>query len=235
MKNLKFYNNNPCKVIREINADFSEVEVYPQFDTDMNGGEWCTECMVGNQGTPSAHTCDEYQEVIDAIRDGEPAMIVIVENRLLADEPIEFKAWKKIKAQAKEMADTERESREAVFHSTKEEKRLSEYLVSIKEEIYQGESERDRILRLSDFLESRLGHIKKSISEEESTVSIGGVSISMNASELKDLIKAKIQLDALAVGGVDNWEWYGESAIDCDKLESLAQKEISSIKVIGLK
>jgi hypothetical protein len=234
MEKLKFYNNNPCKVIREINADFSEVEVYPQFDTDMNGSEWCTECMMGNQGTPSTHTCDEYQEVIDAIRCNEAAMIVIVENRLLANEPIEFKAWEKVKSQVKEMGIAERESLERKTALNKDSKRIADYVVELKEEMYDAERLLEDTRRAVELNKDKIRFIKKSISEEESKVSIGGVSISMNASELKSLIKAKIQLDALEAGGVDNWEWYGESCIDSDKLEVLAQEEILSIKVIGL-
>ena len=33
----------------------------------------------------------------------------------------------------------------------------------------------------------------------------------MSIEELKDLVEAKIILDGLKSGGVDNWEWYSES------------------------
>lgn len=32
--------------------------------------------------------------------------------------------------------------------------------------------------------------------------------------ELKELIAARLELTALKLGGVDNWEWYGESIND---------------------
>lgn len=42
MSEVKYYNNNPCKVLREVGEGFSEVVVYPHVqDLDMNGGVDC--------------------------------------------------------------------------------------------------------------------------------------------------------------------------------------------------
>jgi hypothetical protein len=190
--------------------------------------------MIGNQGTPSAHTCGQYQEVIDAIRDTEPSMIVIAENRLLANEPIEFLAWEKIKSQAKKMNDDKNESFSRKLELDNQSKRLAEYVVELKEEMYDAERLLEDVRRVIEINKDKLLLIKESISEEESKVSIGGVSISMNSSELKSLIKAKIQLNALENGGVDNWEWYGESLLSDEELENAVKNEISSIKITGL-
>ncbi len=148
MSELKFYNNNPCEVIRKINDDFSEVAVYPQFDTDMSGVDWCTECLASNGGASSHHTCEQYQDVIDTIRSNESSIIVIVENRLLASAPVEFKAWKKLKSEIKEMSN---EVSELFKHRSKiksDSNRMIEYLTTLKEEIYQAEAEKDRLLHL---------------------------------------------------------------------------------------
>lgn len=37
------------------------------------------------------------------------------------------------------------------------------------------------------------------------------MNVQVSAKELKELKRAKAKLDALEAGGVDNWEWYGES------------------------
>lgn len=36
----------------------------------------------------------------------------------------------------------------------------------------------------------------------------------INESELIDLLASRVELEALNAGGVDNWEWYGESRRD---------------------
>lgn len=37
------------------------------------------------------------------------------------------------------------------------------------------------------------------------------ISVKISKSRYKALLKAEIKLDMLEAGGVDNWEWYGES------------------------
>ena len=66
---IKFYQNNPCIVIREISKEFIEIQINVNFAEDINGGNFCMECMAGSGY--SSHTCDEYQEVIEAIQDEE--------------------------------------------------------------------------------------------------------------------------------------------------------------------
>ena len=36
----------------------------------------------------------------------------------------------------------------------------------------------------------------------------------LTGSQLLDLLQSSVELDALTCGGVDNWEWYGESIED---------------------
>lgn len=54
--------------------------------------------------------------------------------------------------------------------------------------------------------------------------------IKINSIELKELIKAKLQLESLQGGGVDNWDGYDDSVVDCDKLEDLAQLEMNRLE-----
>ena len=84
---IKYYMNNPCVVIREISPEMCEIQLNTHFAEDVNGGEWCTECMAGSGY--SSHTCGPYQEVIEAIQDDEHSIFCIAETRLIHDEPIE--------------------------------------------------------------------------------------------------------------------------------------------------
>jgi hypothetical protein len=75
MEHVKYYMNNPCKVIREINENYSEIEVYPKFVDDVEGSQWCSACMAGSRdGTHISHECEPYQEVIDYINDSDASM-----------------------------------------------------------------------------------------------------------------------------------------------------------------
>ena len=87
---IKYYMNNPCVVNREISPELCEIQLNVHFADDINGSEWCTECLAGSGY--SSHTCEEYQEVVDAIKDEEHSIFCIVESRLLHDKPIEMKA-----------------------------------------------------------------------------------------------------------------------------------------------
>lgn len=56
--------------------------------------------------------------------------------------------------------------------------------------------------------------------------------VQISEKELKELMRAKAKLDALEAGGVDNWEWYGESLKEFRKeteLEELIDDTIDEI------
>lgn len=97
MLEVKYYMNNPCYIIRDIGGEFSEVKMIPQWVEGFEGSQWCFGCQVGsNDGSHPKHSCDDTQEIIDTINDSQSAIIVMVENRLLQDKPIEFKKIKQL-------------------------------------------------------------------------------------------------------------------------------------------
>ena len=55
--------------------------------------------------------------------------------------------------------------------------------------------------------------------------------------ELKRLLKDSATLTALEMGGVDNWEWYGESIADYEQrwgnIESVVQDELKDYDEIS--
>ncbi len=93
---MKYYMNNPCTVIRALNDEISEIVVDISYAADLNGGQFCMGCELG--GTVS-HTCEDAQDVIDAVADEVHNIPLLVENRLLADRPIEVGIWAKINAE----------------------------------------------------------------------------------------------------------------------------------------
>lgn len=232
---LKFYMNNPCEVIRTISDDFSEVKVYPQFDDEMIGENWCIECMVGNQGTPSSHTCDQYQEILDAIREQETAMIIVVENRLLNDKPVEFKAWNEVRRKLKENSKKKDELLKESIAIEASIKRQSQILVDVNEEIEDAKFQASSIREKLNNREDQLRSIDAMISEKQDQVSVGGIQLSLTGSDIRRMIEAEIKLEYLNNGGVDSWEWYDESTPSSDELDNLVQDRINSISVKGIK
>lgn len=225
--------NNPCDVLRKINDEFSEVAVYPQFDADMNGGQWCTECMVGNQGTPSSHSCDAYQDVLEVIRDAEPQLIVIVENRLLADLPVEFKPLESARKNIKYL-------HEKITAADKNLLKVKSDIKAAKDDFISNafdanNARNDMLLFCNGREKARQEHreITEELDTAKGAVTVGGVRLSMTAGNLKSLIRDSVELGLLKAGGVDDWEWYGESLVGSENIDKLVAQEISGLSVEG--
>ena len=211
----KFYMNNPCKIIREVNEDFVEVEIYPLTeDSTQSGGFYCTPCMVG--GT-SCHSCGEYQEVIDNINAEreDKCIISIVEKRLLQDEIVELKQYKKLHDQVVEKHKEYGEIRNKIYDGNQSLKGLQSAILyheatidNLIEDINKAWKDLDEVQEAR-----RLCHVEVNSLKSTKTKVILEDKFSVNISldELKGLFEAKHRLDALEQGGVDNWEWYGES------------------------
>lgn len=210
MSHLKFYMNNPCVVIREVTKEFSEVKLTPQFTDGMDGSQFCTECMVGNQGTPQRHTCDDFNELIDVINDSAASIIVLVENRLLHDEPVEFKKY--------------RELDKRIMHHTNLLKATIEQDSSLKmglsatkkdfEDMNKSVAIADKTLERKEkeiqALNKSIDRLRKELDAKTELLSKNSP-ISVSGGRLRDLLKAEFVLEKLEQGGLDNWEWYGES------------------------
>lgn len=228
MENVKYYMNNPCEVVRVISEEFVEIKVYPKFvDDDFNGSGLCTECTAG--AGYSRHTCREYQDVIDYIVDYGQSMIVVAESRLVHDAPIEFKQWNSLRDSINSKSQELSRINDSICSGKKYVSWMSQYCVDLKEELhdlkYRISTSSEKINDLSNKeseLERRLGKIGAS-------VNLGSVVASMSVDELKGLVEAKIILDGLKRGGVDNWEWYSESVPD--DVDGEVAKYISSIEV----
>ncbi len=82
-----YYNDNPCRFVSYLSNEIVVivVSVKPNLD-DLDGSGWCTPCQVGGTST---HTCYEYKDIIDHLRDTvEPTVIPLIINQsLLTDKP----------------------------------------------------------------------------------------------------------------------------------------------------
>ena len=215
---MKYYMNAPCKIIRKISDNFSEIQVFPKFRDDLNGGEWCLECMLGNQGTPSTHTCGKYQEVIEALEDVENSMLVIVENRLLADEPIEFK---KIVSLSNKI-----EKLETKLKEKSNELSLIINLVNSKtkeKNLLKNKTEKNKEIE-SLYLKDIEKLSNKLLQKRNQYILTTPLEIHLTKEEYENLIRRDFILTKLENGGVDNWEWYSESYPTDEELKNIQNK-----------
>lgn len=232
---IKFYNNNPCKVIRKVSEDFSEIVVFPHVqDIELQGSDWCTACQIGE--THSSHECEAYQEVIDVVNSlrEEEGVVVIADNRLLQDEMVEWKTWNIIKKRCQEMTDLHNETRRQRSDLLIEKHRLEESVKTLKGDTELLASTNDNIIQKinkswDDYQIAR--DTLQNTKDEQPTITLDSdFKVDLSLETLRRLVRDSIKLEQLENGGVDNWEWYGES-VDWDNLDEAVDDEIRGYKV----
>lgn len=211
---IKFYQNNPCLIVRDVNELFCEIQLNVHFAANMESEYYCTPSEF--RSPMSSHDNGEEQEgiqaIIDDIQKEEHSIICMVEKRLLHDSPIEANT---INSLAKEI---KRQSAE--FEATKD--LHEEWQASLKSLKSQAESLRVEIsaLELSREANENLRKTTKSglnkmcLRFNKILVDIGKYergSKQVSMGTYNELENRSCRLAALEKGGVDNWEWYEES------------------------
>jgi len=223
--------NNPCEVIRKISDGFSEIEVFPEFADSLEGSQWCTACIVGGMdGAHPTHTCEEYEDVIEAIRDTQASMVVVVENRLLQDKPVEFAKWSEAITQIKSIkSEIDDEQKHRLKLKWRNKDLLNKSLIAEKN----VDLKREKIDLLNENIneiEIELSGLKSSLGTAKGLVSVGSVTLSMSIHELKELISNSLTLEKLNAGKVHNWAWYDESLNGFDS-DAETDDFISNLKI----
>ena len=87
-----FYNNNPAEFVAHLSDKISVVMVqaYPNLDS-VDGEQWCAPCNIGGGAESGSHTCDQYDEVIDVLRDDSKPTIIplMVDTAMIYKKPLE--------------------------------------------------------------------------------------------------------------------------------------------------
>lgn len=211
-KQVFFYQNNPCVIVRDVNEDFAEVQISHHFAESMELTGHCQGCCVGDSDNKLSCTCDEFSWIIEEFQSEENKIIAMVEKRLLLDSPIEKASIDKL--------EKEIEERKVKLQGIKDlhgEWELS--LKSIKQK-HEALTLQTKLLELklsglnnltNEMIESNDRLQKK---RESILVEINDYSVAKNSIPIKELDRlrgAAAKLEALEKGGVDNWEWYDES------------------------
>ena len=209
---IKFYQNNPCLIIRDVNEAFCEIQLNTHFAANIEAEYYCTpsECWSPmSSGERAEEEYDQAQAIIDDIQSEEHSIICMVEKRLLHDKPIEattiISLQKEIDKQKAEFLST-KELHEEWVNSSKVLKLKAE---SLHAEIKALELSREAELKLRDTAKDGVKNLSDQYSKLLVQIGHGNTKISMH--EYNELEKRDAKLKALEAGGVDNWEWYDES------------------------
>jgi len=212
---IKFYQNNPCLIIRDVNEYFCEIQLNTHFAANIEAEYYCTpsECRAPLSGGEAVQ--EEYEQaqaIIEEIQSEEHSIICMVEKRLLHDEPIEANTInslaKEIKKQSEEFLLTKE------LHKEWQEslQSLQSKAKSLQVEISALELSREANENLRNTTKSGLN--KMCLRFNKILVDIGkyergSKQVTMGA--YNALENRSCTLAALEKGGVDNWEWYEES------------------------
>lgn len=211
-KKIMFYQNNPCTIIRSVNDQFVEIYLSQRFAADMKVTGQCEGCCIGDSDNKISCTCDDHSWIIEQVQEEENAIICMVETRLLLDKPIEGKAIKKLQEQIvtqKSELETTKELHAEWVASIKSMKQQKAALKSELDALELSVEAARNIRNTSELGIKKLQEQHGKMVVEIQTYSIHNEKITKR--EHDRLTKRDAELAALEKGGVDNWEWYGDS------------------------
>lgn len=212
---VKFYQNNPCLIIRDVNELFCEIQLNTHFAANIEAEYYCTpsECRSPmSSGEAAEEEYEQAQAIISDIQEEEHSIICMVEKRLLHDAPIEATSIISLQKEIDKQKDE--------FFATKElheEWRLASKSLKSQVEVLQHEIE---VLQLAREAESNIrdtakaGLNKLSIRFSKMVVDIDKYQFKnkqVSMGTYNELENRSCKLAALEKGGVDNWEWYEDS------------------------
>ena len=183
-----FYMNNPAVVLRIISEDLTELKVSPEFADNMDGSQWCTQCMVGGGDTPQSHTCEEYQDVIDHVNEASTSIITIAENRLINEYPLEVGRIKSLQIEMGKLELRNKAAGAAFMEVKTEESQLKITLKRIEDEIRKSENALNHKLGELEKLKERIQSKREKLELIENKIAIGGLCISMNPHQMRTVV-----------------------------------------------
>jgi hypothetical protein len=208
-KEIYFYQNNPCVIVRTVTDDIVEIQINHKFAQNMEIAGQCQGCCIGDSDNKISCTCDEHSWIIEEIQEEDHKLCVMVEVRLLSKTPVEKIQIDRLK---KQIADlnckfSKTKSLHQEWHESLASKKSMFNLVS--DEIKVLEQRKESLMLLIDGYDSKSKGLQKTL--DAMLINISGSSDSISRYELQKLKNRDDTLSALEAGGVDNWEWYSES------------------------
>ena len=223
-----YFNNGKVTILKVETDNFVLVCGDKDIHTEVNGSEFCHGCMVGGiSGVHTRHTCDEADDVIEQVlEDISDQDIFWVNVKHLQTKPFEYKKWEKIIAEnntlslkTEELKKENQELEDSILSAKTDYTLITEDLASLKE--------RKDIL-ITEIEEKEIEKIKI-IAEKDSVITLKDSNVKLSVSQILEYIKRDLTLGYLETGGVDNWEWYGESLPDCEDVDTFIENEALNV------
>lgn len=202
-----FYNNRPVVPLALEHGEIYRCYIgFQSIPDGVEGKYFCHKCMAG--GTVS-HVCDQYDDVIAAIEESiSDQEIIWVPRIYLKDSPVEWLQWEKLQAENERLKAGNQEMRNRYSE-------ISRHLRSIEDKPKKAEELAKQLeiksIALSEKYQAEVDQLSEKL-ERVDSISIGTKTISV--SEFKEIYLNHLRMQDLDTGGVDNWQWYGESVRD---------------------
>jgi len=222
-KQLKYYNNRPVLVIeKDENTDFYKVLVKIEIqgknlDEIAEQFRGCDACMVGHKSTcycdEKVSQANELLEIIFSENNIDEENIFFVRGKELRDEPFEWKENESLKDKIKGSKNVLSGLIDIIAESKSLIKQQEKQLSDNKEEIRKMDAIVENRKALTDIVIKDYDKLKDDIKtmESQKQLIIVDSEVKINYSDYEELLGRNEKLTALENGGVDNWEWYGES------------------------
>ncbi len=222
-KQLKYYNNRPVLVIeKDENTDFYKVLVRIEIegknlDEIAESFRGCDACMVGHKSTcycdEKVSQANELLEIIFSENNIDEENIFFVRGKELRDEPFEWKENESLKDKIKGAKNVLSGLIDIIAESKSLIKQQEKQLSDNKEEIRKMDAIVENRKALTDIVIKDYDKLKDNIKtmESQKQLIIVDSEVKINYSDYEELLGRNEKLTALENGGVDNWEWYGES------------------------
>ena len=215
METIKFYQNNPCLIIRDVNNLFCEIQLNTHFAANIEAEYYCTpsECRAPLSGGDAAQ--EEYEQaqaIIEDIQNEEHSIICMVEKRLLHDSPIESNTINSLNRVIDDQ-NSEFESTK-ILHAEWQQavKGLKSKADLLKSEIQTLKLTREANVNVNKAAKAGIDKIQDRFNSMLVYISDWrGKDKFITKSEYESLLETQKKMTALERGGVDNWEWYEDS------------------------
>lgn len=215
METIKFYQNNPCLIIRDVNDLFCEIQLNTHFAANIEAEYYCTPSEFRaplSGGEAAQEEYEQAQAIIEDIQNEEHSIICMVEKRLLHDSPIEASTINSLK-RAIDDQNSEFESTKILHVEWQQAvKGLKLKADSLKSEIQTLELTREANINVNKTAKAGIDKIQDKFNSMLVYISDWrGKDKFITKSEHESLLKTQKRMSALEKGGVDNWEWYEDS------------------------
>jgi len=224
-KTIKYYNNRPVVVLKKHeDVDFYQILVDIEIqDVDLDyiaeSFRGCVTCLVGH--TSECH-CDEEvaraYDVVERIMEEHKIndqQLFFVPAKDLKDKPFEWAENKKLKDQITANKNVLNGLIDIVAENKSLIKQQEKTLENHKAEILKSDRIVENRKALAEISDKEYEALREKIrvlnNEHQVLVESKDKTVKISYKDYEELLDRDRLLGALESGGVDNWEWYGES------------------------